>query len=187
MAEERISAGAWSSRTHYYPQWSIEYDGPFAWKGLPGPDFTVSVNDANEWFAARRKGYYALTYHGRLSPSWNGFASAGLSGYGGGMICQLQVPGKGPVIASTLNDQYGKKMHPSLWSNFHLHGAVGICGDGRPLVSGDSEHFDAKLSKLDLFDFEGFGPSSLAFFDTLKSSNLRIDGWQLKRTTSKAV
>ena len=145
MADERISAGPWSARTHYYPQWPLEYSGPFAWKGLPGPDFTVSVNDGNEWFAARRKGYYALTYHGRLSPSWNGFASAGLSGYGGGMLCQLQVPGKGPVIASTLNGEYGKKMHPSLWSNFHLHGTVGTCADGRPLVSGDSEHFDAKL------------------------------------------
>ena len=145
LGDERIAAGPWSSRTHYYPQWSIETEGPFAWKGLPGPDFTVSVNQGNEWFAARRKGYYALTYHGRLSPTWNGFASAGLSGYGGGMICQIQIPGKGPVIASTLNDQYGKQMDPSQWPNFHLHTAVGTCADGRPLISGDSEHFDAKL------------------------------------------
>ena len=70
-------------------------DGPFAWKGLPGPDFTESVNNANEFFAARRKNYYALTYHGRLSPKWESNAHPGQSGYGGGMLCQLQVPGKG--------------------------------------------------------------------------------------------
>ena len=68
LADEQVPAGPWSSRTHYYPQWQIEKEGPFAWKGLPGPDFTVSVNDANEWFAARRANYYVLTYHGRLVP-----------------------------------------------------------------------------------------------------------------------
>lgn len=145
LADERISAGAWSARTHFYPQWSIESDGPFAWKGLPGPDFTESVNDANEWFAARRKTYYVLTYHGRLSPVWNGNASAGQCGYGGGMICQLHVPGHGTVLASTLNGEYGKGMHLSQWPNFHIHSLVGTAADGRPLVCADSEHFDARL------------------------------------------
>ncbi len=145
LSDERIVAGPWSSRTHYYPHWKIETEGPFAWKGLPGADLTVSVNGGNEWFAARRKAYYVLTYHGRLSPSWNGNAGGGLSGYGGGMICQLHIPGRGLVIASTLNDQYGKNMHPSLWRGFHLHGIVGTCADGRPLVTADSEHFNAKL------------------------------------------
>jgi hypothetical protein len=145
LAEEGIAAGAWSARTHYYPQWTIERDGPFAWKGLPGPDFTVSVNDANEWFAARRKQYYVLTYHGRLCPKWIGVSHAGQSGYGGGMLCQLHVPGKGPVIASTLNGNYGEGMHPSQWRTFHLHSVVGQTTDGRPLVSADSEHDNARL------------------------------------------
>lgn len=147
LAADNIPAGAWSSRTHYYPQWTIEKDGPFAWKGLPGPDFTVSVNDANEWFAARRKGYYALTYHGRLSPKWSANAHAGQAGYGGGMLCQLHVPGRGPVLASTLNGNYGEGMHPSQWKTFHIHSLVGQTADGKPLVAADSEHFNARLTE----------------------------------------
>ncbi|MCS6852559.1 MAG: hypothetical protein NZ700_15495 [Gemmataceae bacterium] len=145
LAAEDIPAGPWSSRTPYYPHWQIETDGPFAWKGLPGPDFTVSVNDGNEWFAARRKGYYALTYHGRLTPKWIGHAFAGQIGYGGGMLCQLHVMGQGPVVASTLNGGYGEKMHPSQWPNFHIHSLVGRTADGKPLVTADSEHVNARL------------------------------------------
>ncbi len=146
LAEEGVAAGAWSSRTHHYPQWAIERDGPFAWKGLPGPDFTEAVNGVNEWFAARRKNYYALTYHGRLTPKWTANTHAGQSGYGGGMLCQLHVPGKGPVLASTLNGSYGEGMDTSLWRKFHLHSVVGHSADGRPLVTADSEHADARLS-----------------------------------------
>src|SRR5262249_45700860 len=146
LADEQIAAGPWSSRTNYPPHWMIEREGPFAWKGLPGPDFTVSVNDANEWFAARRKGYYALTYHGRLAPKWESNAHPGQSGYGGGMLCQLHVPGRGPVLAATLNGDYGEGMHPAQWRTFHLHSVVGQTADGRPLVAADSEHFDAKLT-----------------------------------------
>ena len=145
LADGEIAAGPWSSRTHFYPHWSIEKDGRFAWKGLPGPDFTVSVHDANEWFAARRANYYVLTYHGRLSPKWESNAHAGQAGYGGGMLCQLHVPGRGPVLAATLNDSYGAKMHPSQWRGFHIHSVVGQTVEGQPLVAGDSEHLDAKL------------------------------------------
>jgi hypothetical protein len=145
LAEENIAAGPWSSRTHFYPHWAIEREGPFAWKGLPGPDFTVSVNDGNEWFAARRRSYYVLTYHGRLSPKWNTNAHPGQAGYGGGMICQLQVPGKGPVLAATLNDAYGEGMHPSQWRGFHIHSVVGQTADGKPLVTADSEPTDTLL------------------------------------------
>jgi hypothetical protein len=145
LAEEGVAAGPWSTRTSYYPQWGIEKEGPFAWKGLPGPDFTVSINNASEFFAARRKNYYALTYHGRLSPKWESNAHPGQSGYGGGMLCQLHVPGKGLVLASTLNASYGEKMDTSLWRTFHLHTLVGQTADGRPLVTGDSEHADARL------------------------------------------
>jgi hypothetical protein len=145
LAAENIAAGPWCSRTHHYPHWAIEKDGPFAWKGLPGPDFTVSVHDANEWFAARRKHYYVLTYHGRLSPKWNSNAHPGQAGYGGGMICQLHVPGKGPVLAATLNGDYGEGMHPSQWRTFHIHSVVGQTADARPLVTADSEHLDARL------------------------------------------
>jgi len=145
LADERIAAGPWSARTHFYPQTSIQTEGPFKWKGFPGPDFTVSVNDGDEWFAARRENYYALTYHGRLSPKWNSNASAGNCGFGGGMLCQLHVPGHGPVLASTLNGDYGRGMHPSQWKNFHIHSLVGTAADGRPLVAADSEHFNAEL------------------------------------------
>jgi hypothetical protein len=148
LNEERIPAGPWSSRTHYYPQWNAETEGPFAWKGLPGPDFTVSVNDAQEWFAARRKNYYVLTYHGRLSPKWESNAHAGQTGYGGGMLCQLHIPGRGTVLASTLNGAYGEGMDTSLWRTFHLHTTVGQFADGTPFVSGDSEHTNARLDGL---------------------------------------
>jgi hypothetical protein len=146
MSQE-VPACPWSSRTSFGPPGGIEKDGPFAWKGLPGPDFTVSVNDGNEWFAARRKNYYALTYHGRLTPKWVGTAFAGQIGYGGGTICQVHVPGKGPVLASTLNGSYGEGMHPAQWHDFHLHSVVGQTTDNKPLVGADSEHEDAKLDK----------------------------------------
>ena len=98
------------------------------------------MNNANEWFAARRKSYYALTYHGRLSPKWESNAHPGQSGYGGGMLCQLHVPGKGPVLASSLNGSYGEGMHPSEWRKFRLHTLAGVQADGSPFVCGDSEH-----------------------------------------------
>lgn len=145
LADEHVPAGPWCARTHHAPHWQMEREGPFAWKGLPGADFTVAVNGANEWFAARRKQYYALTYHGRLCPKWISVSHPGQAGYGGGMLCQLQVPGKGPVLASTLNASYGEGMHPSQWRSFHLHSVVGQTADGRPLVAADSEHLDARL------------------------------------------
>ena len=146
LAERPIAAGPWSSRTNFYPHTAIQTEGPFKWKGFPGPDFTVSVNEGDEWFAARRENYYAVTYHGRLSPKWNSNANAGNCGYGGGMLCQLHIPGHGPVLASTLNGDYGRGMDPSQWRNFHIHSLVGTCADGRPLVSADSEHFNARLT-----------------------------------------
>lgn len=141
LSDERIAAGPWSSRTHHYPQTSIQTEGPYAWKGLPGPDFTDNVNGGSEWFAARRQNYYVLTYHGRLSPVWN----PGRGGYGGGMLCQLQVPDKGPVLVSTLNGEYGHDMHPHEWRNFHIHGIVGTTANGRPLIGPHCEHLNAKL------------------------------------------
>ncbi|MBI3986719.1 MAG: hypothetical protein HY343_07360 [Lentisphaerae bacterium] len=67
-----VAANPWSARTYQHPHnqaqnWEIE---GHTWKGEPGPDFTVNVNGGNEWFAARRKGYYILTFHGRLAPDW---------------------------------------------------------------------------------------------------------------------
>lgn len=149
-SDENVACGPWSTRTSYPPEGQPLKDGPFAWKGFPGPDFTDSVNNANEFFAARRKNYYALTYHGRLSPKWESNAHPGQSGYGGGMLCQLQVPGKGLAIASTLNKSYGEDMDVSLWRDFHLHTLAGTQADGAPFVSGDSEHFDAKLNQTEV-------------------------------------
>ena len=144
-----INASPWSARTNggpsqrTVPLWDNDQH---PWKGAPGPDFTVDVNDGHEWFAARRAGYYALTFHGRLAPEWLSETFQGQVGFGGGMLCQLTVPGKGPVLAATLNEQYGRGMHPSQWANFHLHTLVGERWDGFPVVSGISEHDDARLA-----------------------------------------
>ncbi len=113
-----VAANPWSSRTHMAPHngasnWE---SGPYTWKGEPGPDFTVSVNGGGEWFAAQRcKGYYIVTYHGRLVPEWRSRSFPGQIGFSGGLICQLTVPGKGPVLASRLTDSYGTGMDPSNW------------------------------------------------------------------------
>ncbi len=144
---DEAAACPWGSRTPYQSPLAMEKEGPFAWKGLPGPDFTDSVNGGDEWFAARRKNYYVLTYHGRLTPSWLGNAFAGQIGYGGGAICQLHVPGRGLVLASTLNGGYGEGMALHQWRNFHIHSVVGMTTDGRPFVAGNSEYADAKLVK----------------------------------------
>jgi hypothetical protein len=105
----------------------------------------VSVNGGDEWFAARRKGYYILTFHGRLAPEWMSQCFEGQLGFGGGAICQLTVPGRGPVLASTLHESYGKGMHPSEWPGFHVHTLVAERWDGVPVISGISEHGDGKL------------------------------------------
>ena len=142
-----VLANPWSSRTHHSCEekfWK-RGDANLPWKGEPGPDFTVSVNDGNEWFAARRKNYYMLTFHGRLAPAWLVNTFYGQIGFGGGVLCQLTVPGKGTVLASTVADSYGKGMDLSNWRNFHMHSIVGEMWDGRPLVSGVSEHANAKL------------------------------------------
>ena len=143
-----VTASPWSARTHnpvfpdaIYPDADTSY-----WYGNPGEDFTVSVNDADEWFAARRKSYYALTFHGRLSPIWltNGFRGRlGRLGLGGGTLCQVQVPGKGVVIASRLLAPYGIMLNN--WPNHKIHGIVGTMHDGMPLVTADSIHDNAAL------------------------------------------
>ena len=135
------NAYAWDARTHH----GAGGDFISLSKAQPGPDFTVSVNGGDEWFAARRKSYYALTYHGRLAPTWLNNYFATRMGYGGGMLCQVSVPGRGTVIASTLNGSYGKNMQPEKWRTFHLHSVVGELADGRPLVAADSEHPNARL------------------------------------------
>jgi len=128
-----------------YSSWDPRPD--LRWKGHGGGDLTESVMGANEWFAARRRGYYFLTYHGRLTPTWMGEGFHGQIGFGGGAICQLHIPGKdgGTVIGSKVNASYGKGMHLSQWRNFHIHGLVGTTTDGQPLVTANSEHPDARL------------------------------------------
>lgn len=141
-----VAANPWSGRTHMTAS-RIDTlgKGQHPWKGAPGPDLTADVNDGHEWFAARRKNYYALTFHGRLSPEWMSNCFEGQLGFGGGILCQLTVPGKGPVLASTLHESYGKGMHPSQWANFHIHSLVGERWDGAPVISSISEHDDARL------------------------------------------
>ena len=137
------AACIWSARTAHNPSgtWRRHTEP----KCEPGPDFTVDVRGGSEWFAARRKGYYALTYHGRLAPMWLNYYFASRLGYGGGALCQVTVPGKGAVIASTLNGSYGKDMERHKWPGLHLHSIVGTMADGRPLVTADSIHHDARL------------------------------------------
>jgi len=75
-----IGSAPWNSRTGLpklaggtYDPWHD--DKRFRWKGHGGSDLTENVNGGSEWFAARRSGYYFLTYHGRLSPTWMGEAA----------------------------------------------------------------------------------------------------------------
>jgi len=145
---DEMSANPFSARTSHNPDppMVMQTKGPFAWKGLPGPDFTETVNDGNEFFAARRKGYYVLSYHGRMTPKWQNAGFMGQLGWSGGTLCQFVVPGKGTVLAGTLNAPgYGKDMHPSQWRGFHIHSLVGTTADGQPLVTADSEHVNARL------------------------------------------
>jgi len=134
----------WSSRTAYGAG-SIQRRGVEP-KCVPGPDLTLSIKNANEWFVARRKNYYVVTYHGRLAPMWLNYYFASRLGYGGGLLCQVTVPGKEAAIASTLNKRYGRGMQPWNWRNMHLHSIVGEMADGRPLVTADSIHADARLT-----------------------------------------
>jgi len=138
----------WSSRTSIpklaggtYDSWDSQY----RWKGYGGPDFVEGANGHSEWFAARRPNYYVVTYHGRLTPTWEGEGFHGQIGLGGGGICQLHVPDHGQVITAKPNDSYGSGMHLSQWQNFHIHSLVGVTADGLPLVAANSEHFDAAL------------------------------------------
>ncbi|MCX5662502.1 MAG: hypothetical protein NTW19_22705 [Planctomycetota bacterium] len=143
-----VAANPWSGRTHMHPhKETANWESPqFKWKGEPGPDLTASVNGGDEWFAARRKSYYFLTFHGRIPPEWMSQCFPGQLGFSGGTICQLTVPGKGPVLAGTLHDSYGGGMHPSQWANLHIHSIVGEMWDGSPLVAAIGEHDDAKLN-----------------------------------------
>ncbi len=146
-SQKGAKANPWNARTSMdqaggtYNAWSKKH----RWKGLGGPDLLEGVNGHNEWFAARRKKFYMLTYHGRLTPTWMSEGFHGLVGVGGGGICQFQVIGRGPVLASSLNGSYGQGMHPSQWRNFHVHSIVGATADGQPLVSASSEHWNAAI------------------------------------------
>lgn len=143
-----VEANPWSGRTHMSPHKSAaNWETPARkWKGEPGADFSVSVNEGNEWFAARRKGYYILTFHGRLTPEWLTRCFEGQLGFSGGTICQFTVPGKGPVLAGTLYESYGKNMDPSQWATLKVHSLVGEMWDRSPLVAAISEHDDAKIN-----------------------------------------
>ena len=145
-SEHQVDAYAFNARIHGGPHSLIRsMDRILKPKSDPGPDLTVSVNDGDEFFAARRKHYYVSTFHGRLAPQFSSETFWGQIGFGGGVILQVTVPGKGTVINSTPSDSYGKKMHISEWRNFHVHGIAGVTWDGLPFHGGIGEHLDAKL------------------------------------------
>ena len=138
---QELPGGAWSSRTSAqvaggtYDAW-----GDVPWKGLPGPSLTENLAGAGEIFGVRRPAYYCQTYHGRIAPAYLAVVGAGQVGFSGGMIGQLHVPGRGPVMVSRLNGDYGAGMHPTAWRTFMLHSVVGTTADGLPMVGADSEH-----------------------------------------------
>jgi hypothetical protein len=145
---DRVRAYPWNARIVSHPVAPVSTlmeSGEFAWKGLPGPDLTTSVNDSDEWFAARRKHYYIVTFHGRLAPHWLTESFHGQMGFGGGGISQFTIPGKGTVLNSHPTADYGKGMHIANWRDFHIHGVVGEMWDGLPFAAAASEHHDAKL------------------------------------------
>jgi len=141
-----VGACPFSGRTFHNPDRAVIKEGPNAWKGYGGADLTESINNANEFFAARRPNYYILSYHGRITPKWQTEAFNGQMGWSGGVLCQFVVPGKGTVLASTLDAPgYGMNAHPSQWRGLRINAIVGVTADGKPLVSADSEHLDARL------------------------------------------
>ena len=131
----------WSSRTSAkLPGGAYTPDNPrFRFKGFGGPDITGSVKDADEWFYARRPGYYIVTYHGRLTPTWMGEGFHGQIGFGGGAICQITIPSRGLVLGSSLAGSYGSGSHSSRWPALHVHSLVGVTRDGRPFIAANSE------------------------------------------------
>jgi hypothetical protein len=138
---EELPGGAWSSRTSaQVAGGTYEPRGEVPWKGLPGPSLTENLAGAGEIFGARRPAYYCQTYHGRIAPAYLNVVGAGQVGFSGGMIGQLHVPGRGPVMLSRLGGDYGSGMHLTNWRNFTLHSVVGTTADGLPLVGADSEH-----------------------------------------------
>lgn len=143
---DEAAACPFSARTFHNPNAKMPTEGPHVWKGLGGPDLTESIAGANEFFAARRPNYYMVSYHGRMTPKWEGEGFRGQMGWSGGVMCQFVVPGKGTVLASTLdNPGYGTNMHPSQWRTFRMHSIMGVTADGRPLIAADGEHLNAKL------------------------------------------
>ena len=117
----------------------------YRWKGHGGPDITEGVNGHNEFFAARRKNYYVTTYHGRLTPTWMAEGMYGQVGFGGGILNELYIPGRGHVLRSTLNGKYGGGMWLNNWRNFHINSIVGTTANGKPMVTANSEHMNATL------------------------------------------
>ena len=145
-AEPRVHTYAFNSRIHGGPVHLTKWlKDKGIGKHQPGPDLTVSVNDGDEFFAARRKHYYVVSHHGRITPEWLSETFYGQIGFGGGVLLQVTVPGKGSVINSSPAGSYGKDLYVSNWRNFHIHGIAGVTWNGLPFHAGIGEHHDAKL------------------------------------------
>ena len=117
-----------------------------AWKGDAGPRLDRQRQRRRRVVRRAGKGYYFLTFHGRLAPEWLSRCFEGQLGFSGGTICQLTVPGKGPVLAGTLYESYGKHMDPSQWASLKVHSLFGDMWDCALLIAAISEHDDARLN-----------------------------------------
>jgi hypothetical protein len=179
-----VAACPWSARTEQAPHKQAanwELDG-HTWKGAPGPDFTVSVNDGGEWFAARRKGYYAVVYYGPIAPEWMVASFAGQLGFSGGGLCQVTVPGKGPVLAATLPAAYGVGLHPSEWRSFRINSIVGESWDSSPLVAAISE----PTATLDGTTVSGTGEVRGAHVKTTRSWTFGPEGIECRAALAES-
>ncbi len=136
-----IAANPWSSRTsltshNFEHNWRTPEN---QWKAKSPSNFIISINHGNEWVAAKQQNYYVLIFYGKLPPSFVSDSFGGQCGFGGGVIAQLTIPDKEPIMASTLYGSYGEGMHISNWRNFHIHTLAGSLWDGTPFVSAISE------------------------------------------------
>ena len=115
------------------------------WKGEPGPDLTVDINNGHEWFAARRSGYYVLTFHGRLAPEWMSEKALAIGAYCAASGVYVLFGVNSPVEAS---EEVTKIMSEG-WEKI-TGGKMEFVPDMDEIVRRSLAHIDAKRKALKL-------------------------------------